>query len=287
MVTINKSVALTALALFGLSVLSGPALADKMVNDAPIKENWASSWGADDKIGAMNMLTPELVLRHIGLIKTGRYATLGKIYQSDAPFFGVRSFKLTIPGLPTGGPFGKHQLIYNDEMVTAELGQVGTQFDGPGHIGVITSKGNYFYNGAMLDKEASSYGMGRLGVEHVAQKGYVCRGVLLDAAGLRGMDMLPAPKGGDPMDPGNVTDKDIEAMIERQGVAPIGEGDCVFLYTGWGNIWHPRDWDTYSAEEKQNRIARFNAGGPGFGVSACNYMAEKKIVLTGADTWGC
>jgi len=28
--------------------------------------------------------------------------------------------------------------------VATELGQIGTQFDGPGHIGVITSEGMYF-----------------------------------------------------------------------------------------------------------------------------------------------
>ena len=37
-------------------------------------------------------------------------------------------------------------MVYNDELVTAELGQIGTQFDGPGHIGVITSKGMFYYN---------------------------------------------------------------------------------------------------------------------------------------------
>ena len=34
------------------------------------------------------------------------------------------------------------------------------------------------------------------------------------------------------------------------------------------------------------RVAAFNAGEPGFGLSACNYMAEKKIILWGGDTWG-
>ena len=272
-----------ASAFAALLALPGVAAAD---NDAPFSEGWApSEWGADDTVGAANRLTPDLVLKHAGLIKTGKYATLGKVYQADAPFFGVRGFKLTIPGLPTGGPFGEHALVYNDEMVTTELGQVGTQFDGPGHIGVRTSKGHYFYNGAMLEDVGSSYGLGRLGVEGIGQKGYVCRGVLLDAAAYRGMDMLPVPKGGDMSDPGNITDKDIENMVKRQGIAPIGEGDCVFLYTGWGNVWHPREWDSYDAGEKSARIAKFNSGEPGFGGSACRYLADRKIVLTGADTW--
>jgi len=109
------------------------------------------------------------------------------------------------------------------------------------------------------------------------------RGVLLDATALRKMNPLPiAKKKGDP---GIITDKDVEAMVKNQGIAPIGEGDCVFLYTGHGDIWHPSKWDSYSAEEKQKRIAQFNAGEPGFGISACEYFATKKIALTGADTW--
>jgi kynurenine formamidase len=62
-------------------------------------------------------------------------------------------------------------------------------------------------------------------------------------------------------------------------------GDCVFLYTGHGNLWHPEKWDSFKPEEKQRRTAQFNAGEPGFGMSACNYLASRKIVLTGADTW--
>ena len=92
-----------------------PAKAQE-VNDAPLTENWApSEWGPDDKIGAANRTTPELVLKAVKLVKRGKVATLGKIYAGDAPAFGTRGFRLTIPGLPTGGPFGGQKLVYNDE----------------------------------------------------------------------------------------------------------------------------------------------------------------------------
>jgi len=257
------------------------------VNDAPLTENWApGEWGADDKVGAVNRTTPELVLKAVGLVKQGKVATLGKVYAQDAPAFGSRGWKLTIPGLPTGGPFGGQKLVYNDEYVSTELGQIGTQFDGPGHIGVRTSKGHYFYNGRFLeDSGVGTYGLGPLGVEHVAQKGFVCRGVLLDAVALRG-GTLPVPTKVGRDDPGIVTDDDVKAMVERQGIAPIGEGDCVFLYTGHGDLWHPKDWDTFDAAEKKKRVAAFNRGEPGFGISACEYLADRKVILTGADNWG-
>ncbi len=277
------SIAATLAALLAAGPVS-PALS-QAVNDQPLTENWApSEWGADDKIGAPNRTTPAMVMAAVKLVKRGKVATLGKVYQQDAPGFGTRGWRLTIPGLPTGGPFGPQKLVYNDEYVATELGQIGTQFDGPGHIGVITSKGMFFYNGRMLNKTANSYGMGDLGVEFVAKKGFVCRGVLLDAVALRG-GQLPIPKENDKSDPGIVTDKDIQAMVKRQGIDPIAEGDCVFLYTGHGNIWDPNKWDSFDAAEKKKRIAAFNAGAPGFGISGCEYLASRKIILWGSDTW--
>ena len=121
--------------------LAGPVLA---VNDEPLKENWApGEWGADDKAGSVNRTTPAMVLKATKLVKRGKVATLGKVYAQDAPAFGSRGWRMIIPGLPTGGPFGPQELYYNDEYLSTEIGQIGTQFDGPGHIGVLTSKGMF------------------------------------------------------------------------------------------------------------------------------------------------
>jgi kynurenine formamidase len=268
------------LACLGLLVC-GQAMAQ---NDQPLQENWApSEWGADDKAGAVNRTTPEMVLSAVQLVRQGKVATLGKVYQQDMPLFGARSWRLMIPGLPTYEPMGEQQAVGNDEFISTAIGQVGTQFDGPGHIGIRTSKGDFFYNGRYLeDADVTANGLGPLGVEHVAQVGFVCRGVLLDAVAYRG-GRLPVPTQRS-NDPGIVTPADIEAMIARQGIDPIGEGDCVFLYTGHGDIWHPSKWDSFDAAEKQRRIAEFNAGGPGFGLSACEYLAARKIILWGGDS---
>lgn len=197
------------------AMISGAAWAE---NDQPLRENWApSEWGVDDKAGSVNRTTPAMVLSAVKLIKQGKVATLGKVYQQDAPTFGSRGWRMIIPGLPTGGPFGEQELVYNDEFLSAEIGQIGTQFDGPGHVGVITSKGHFFYNGRYLeDEDITSYGMGSLGVEHVAEIGFVCRGVLLDAVAYRG-GRLPIPTKHGMDDPGIITAKDVEAMVEKQG----------------------------------------------------------------------
>ena len=139
-------------------------------------------------MGAPNRTTPEIVLKSLKLVKLGKTATLGKLYARDIPFLSPRSWRMTIPGTPTGGPMGVNQLVFHDELITAQLGQVGTQFDGPGHIGVRTPKGDLFYNGRNSEDTYERHPgtgyvvwMGDLGVEFVAEKGFVCRGILLDA----------------------------------------------------------------------------------------------------------
>jgi kynurenine formamidase len=258
------------------------------VSDKPYEENWApTEWGPDDKVGAPNRTTPEIVLEAVKLVKQGKVATLGKLYATDIPMFGRRSWKLVIPGTPTGGPFGANALTFHEELVTTELGQVSTQFDGPGHIGVMTSKGMFQYNGRIAkdtyEHGPANYvvGMGDLGVEFVAEKGFVCRGVLLDAPKHRG-GPLPIPQSSD--SPGIITDDDVKAMVEAQGLEPIKEGDCVFLYTGHGDLWKNSEWKSLSADEKAERRKQFTSGEPGFGLSACQYLAERKIILTGGDT---
>ena len=84
--------ALLAIAMASLTASAGAQLP---VNDEPLTAKWApSEWGADDKVGAVNRTTPELVLKAVGLVKKGKSATLGKVYASDAPAFGTRSWKL-------------------------------------------------------------------------------------------------------------------------------------------------------------------------------------------------
>lgn len=166
---------ITAILLTLSAAITGNA---QQYNDEPLTDNWApSEWGPDDKAGAVNRTTPEMVLKAMGLVRQGKVATLGKIYASDAPVFGERAYRLSIPGLPTGDALGPQRVVYNDELVTAEIGQVGTQFDGPGHIGVRTSKGHFYYNGRYLeDPDVTVYGLGPLGVEHVGQKSICVQG---------------------------------------------------------------------------------------------------------------
>jgi hypothetical protein len=131
------------LAVFATLASAGPA-GDEM----PIGPKWwPSEWGADDQRGAANRMTPENVLRANKLIDKGQVYSLGRLYENGMPMVGKRHFSLTIPGSPTYPATGKNGLVAFDEMVSGELGQVGTQLDGLGHIGVHMKGDDYFYNG--------------------------------------------------------------------------------------------------------------------------------------------
>ncbi|ACK68276.1 putative cyclase [Rippkaea orientalis PCC 8801] len=255
-------------------------------NDLPLKQRWnPSSFGQNDQVGSVNWITDKKVLDSLKLVKKGKVTTLGKVYQTDSPFVGERNWKLIIPGVPTGGPIGQNEIVYNDEYVMAELGQVGTQFDGLGHVGVKTSKGNYFYNGNFLEEFGTSYGLTKLGVEKIGQIGYVTRGVLLDIAGYRGIDRLPIPQGKSPNDPGIITVEDIKGAIKKQKIDPIKPGDVVIFNTGHGQYWG-KDWDSLSPEQKAKNKEIFNSGEPGPAFTACRYLSSLKIAMVGSDAWG-
>src|SRR4029453_4933283 len=208
------------------------------VSDKPLDEKWApSKWGPTDRAGSANHTNnPPNVPRALAPVKQNKAITIGKYYHREAPAFGARGWQMSIPGTPTGGPVGKNALIYHDEMVTTEIGQIQTQFDGPGHIGVNTSKGPIMYNGInaweAYERGAGGrvVGMGPLGVEHVGELGFVCRLVVLDAVAYKkskgaipaSAEMLPILTK--PGDPGIVTADDVRGIVQAQGLREIAPG---------------------------------------------------------------
>jgi kynurenine formamidase len=268
------------------------------VNDAPFTEKWwPSKWGADDKAGSANHTKNSAnIKRALATIKEYKSVTIGKYYHREIPAFGARGWQLTIPGTPTGGPFGKNALVYHDDLVTAELGQIGTQFDGPGHIGVNTSKGPMMYNGRLTwdayERGAGGrvMGMGPLGVEHVAELGFVCRLVVLDAVAYRkqegklptSAETLPIPDSA--TSPGIVTADDVKGIMKMARLSEIMPGDCVALHTGQGNTWSNDRYKTMTSAQRAAARAIWDKGEPGFGASACEYLASRDIALTMGDT---
>lgn len=228
----------------------------------PIGEKfWPSPFGADDQRGANNRITPEKVIAAARLIKTGQVYQLGRVYEHGMPLPGKRHFSLTIPGLPTGGPLGTNQMVSNDELFSGEIGQVGTQFDGLGHVGVRSQGEDYFYNGNKLSEFGDPYGLKKLGVENAGV--FFTRGILFDICALRGTDRLDA---------GYVISADELAACLEKAKLQIQEGDVALIHTGHGKLWM-----------KDN--AAYGAGEPGIGLGAAKFLTDRKVSMIGADTW--
>jgi kynurenine formamidase len=237
-----------------------------MAKDVPIVKYWEtkwwpSKWGAGDEKGAYNLITPKNVMRALKVAKTGKIYRLSYPYSNTMPKFGSRTFSIHIPGLPVGGPLGENQIVWNDEFIVCEVGQVGTQFDGPGHVGLLCKDGIMrWYNGAELNSSENTYGLKTNGVEKLGP--CITRGILIDVVGLKGR----------PLEKGEVIYvKDIEACIKKAGIDGIQEGDAVMFHTGWGRHWEDP--------------ATFNAGCPGIGWEAAQYLVKKNVSMLIGDTW--
>jgi kynurenine formamidase len=222
---------------------------------------WPSEWGPDDQRGAANRWTPEKVLEAKSLISKGDIIQLGRVYEHGMPIPGKRHYSLTIPGLPTGGPVGKSQLVHNDELVSGEIGQIGTQFDGLGHVGQRVGSDDIFYNGNKLADFGYTYGLKKLGVENVGP--IFTRGVLLDVARAKGVRSLETGYV--------ITPADLEAAL-KLAKTDIRPGDAVLIRTGHGLLWMT-DNETFAAGE------------PGIGLAAAKWLAECKVSLVGSDNW--
>ena len=99
-----------------------------------------SKWGAGDERGAGNHMKPQSVLNATKLIKTGEVIELGHVLNAAMPLSPGRMFNMQTKRTGIGALANK--LNGNEELIVADMGQVGTQFDGFAHI----THNNVHYN---------------------------------------------------------------------------------------------------------------------------------------------
>jgi kynurenine formamidase len=250
---------------------AGKPWVDGKVMDTPLGSKWWPNplWGAGDEAGSTNWYTkPDVIKRALSATKNGKVYRLGHEYNSEMPLFGARKFSLRIPGTPTGGTFGANRIMWNDEFLATEVGQVGTQFDGLGHIGVeVGAPGDKnemrWYNGFTAAEMGNPYGLNKLGTHKLHP--IVARGILLDIQAVRGRVM---EKGEE------ITMADVKAALKKQGMEnfKFAPGDAILFRTGWEAYW--------------TDPAKFNDGCPGIGMEVARWVAEDvQAGVTGGDTW--
>lgn len=227
------------------------------------------TWGRGDQAGASNWITPEKVLEAARLVKTGKVYEIGQVYEKGMPMFGRRTYALLSPGSPTYSLPGSNRIVGNDEFLCAEIGQVGTQFDGPGHIGMKVTMADgsvedVYYNGFTGGEMYGPYGLRALGVENV--KPILTRGILIDLAGYKGLPNLPARY--------EVTLADVRGALARQGLSEgdLRSGDALLFRYGWARFW--------------TEPAKYEAEPPGIGLEVARWVVDRKASMVGSDQSG-
>ena len=213
-----------------------------------------SRWGADDQRGSANWVNPESILKATRLVKTGELFELGAILTSNPTESFInegRQYNLyTKPSLAK-----PNTRTENEEIVTTELGQIGTQIDAFAH----QMWNDSFYNCFKQADIATRTGFKKLGVENFGS--LISRAVLIDVAGYKGVDMLPAGYV--------ITPEDLQRSLERQKVK-LEKGDAILINTGFGKLLG-----------KDN--VKYGKESPGIGIAAARWLVTQDPMLIGAD----
>jgi kynurenine formamidase len=234
-------------------VLGGGAASAQTWKPPADSQRCPSKWGPGDQRGSGNHMKPETVLRAARLIRTGEVFELGRVLSESMPMPAARRFEVMTKR--TRNDPGTNRRGSNEELVVAEIGQVGTQFDTFSHQTIGAS----MYNCFTLEETATRTGFSKLGVEQVGA--LVARGVLLDIAALKGVPILSETY--------EITPQDLQDALARQKLT-LSRGDAILIHTGWGTLWG-----------KDN--ARYQRSSPGVGTAAAEWLAKQDPMLVGAD----
>ncbi len=230
-------------------------------------------WGPDDELGALNLVTAEIVRAAAQEVRTGKVISLTLPYDQAGPqpgglrqnptlmatatgtdhISGKQLELLAMAGAPTTTRFG-----FADDTVIMPT-QCGTQWDALSHI---------FYDGKMWNGygagEHSSFGSRRNGIQQWTDR-MVLRGVLVDVARFRGVPAL-APGYA-------ITVDDLDGAVAAQG-STIRRGDALFVRTG-------------QLGERRGRWGDYAGGdAPGLSLHTAPWLAKTEVVAIATDTWG-
>ena len=189
--------------------------------------NWAR-WGPDDRLGTLNHVTPAKRVAAAKLVQVGELVScswdLRTGRQPGATVENQRYMLSTGLGL---GDEGRRNLLGEGRAGGAQefIGMVFHGLD----VTHLDSLAHMFWDGKMYGGVPASMVSDRQGalVHDVlaVSNGVTSRGVLLDIARLRGVDVLAADD--------HVYPQDLDAAADAAGIA-VGPGDVVLMRTGEG-----------------------------------------------------
>jgi kynurenine formamidase len=218
-------------------------------------------------IGPIGHMPTEQVVKAARMIREGRMISLAATRYPGMPLFpGHPPFQvlnyrtprgIRVAGAQPWGPINDAFLGYMAEYVMG-TSHSGAHMDALAHMTV--GEDMHWYGGGNADEHLTDFGP--LYLDASAMPPFFTRGVLIDAAGYRGVDCLPK---GSPIDAA-----EMEAICAAQGVT-VEPWDVVVIRTGYAGLYPDVE-----------RMAAHKTPGPD--ISAARWMLERGIVASGTDT---
>jgi kynurenine formamidase len=238
-------------------------------------KGWGWVWGKDDEVGAMNELTDGSRLAAMRVADRGKVYDLGVLYDRTSfkwPGHSpgeILSFRTPegvkrqgdLPALIDGNP--SKTAWHSTALFISD--NVGTQIDGLGHA--TEGDDNHWYNGFTEKDWGGNWGHRKADAAKIPP--IVARGVMIDVAGLKGVDALPPNT--------IITVEDLEQALKKQNTT-LKPGDVVLIRTGAMRYWGETGSD-------HAKLAAHDSAG--ISVETGKWLVEQNgAILIGSDTSG-
>jgi hypothetical protein len=211
------------------------------------RRNWGR-WGADDQVGAVNLITPDKRARAASLVRTGRAVSLSREFpKNPAPnnLNPAQHFMRMIDRGDGGGAIDYYGIAYH--------GQASTHLDSLCHVW----NQNGMWNGRNAHDEIGFEGA-RWGAITNWSTGIITRGVLLDVPRFRGDPFVTQDRP--------IHGWELEDVAQSQGVK-LEPGDALLVYGG------REAWD------RVNPIWGSGAARPGLHASCLPFIRDNDAAL--------
>ena len=241
---------------------------DAVLNRGGVKVS-KSPWGPRDEIGRLNWITgdtnrailEQLDGRHVFDLNVEYFIGMPSWVAAGDPAYGIWMTH-TPQGSVNDNLSGVGSAVHKKYSYCGDsihmYTHCGTHIDTLNHLGFY---GRY-WNGWTADKDLGSRIWNKGGPENFPP--VIARGVLLDIAGLKGVDSLPASYA--------VTPRDLRSAARKQGVK-LQKKDVVLVRTGRMQAWP--DFHGYLD------------GSPGISLAAAKWLCEEAgAMCIAGDTIG-
>ncbi len=274
---------LKRIALLGLAALiaNGGFAGASEPDSAAIKgwqkgKGWGWIWGKTDEVGALNALTDASRAEALALARKGEVFDLGQTYSrrsykwaghSPGEILTFRSpdgiRRMMDPDAPTAAQNADQVFWHSAALFISD--NVATQIDGLAHI--TAGSDDHWYNGFKESEWGGDWGPRKCDAPTIPP--IVARGVLIDVAAYKNVDVLPGHT--------LITTQDLKDTLAWENVT-LKPGDVVLVRTGTGRLWGDDGADHAT-------IAKHDSAGPD--LTATRWLIEEQgAIMVGSDTSG-